>query len=359
MRTGRKKSQLPIYGPGLSNGDFAQLGIRDDIRFVKAGTRIGAFSSKPKTRSRYLNRGAIVEVSDTAITYATKDITNRTEQEEGTKPNRYGPLLPYSLDSGLSGVVEMSVTASVDGTESATRKDVDRILLYNNAEEHPRKWPFFWSYQNRKSNWLMESSAPVFYEVSGESAKAYEELNKVGREMGLRGGCYIDHAERAIFGMESNKGNAGAGKLLDRNVMSVGTQIAAFFHLNFMPLTFSFPSGLIHFFPEEIVYVNYDGACSFIPYSEISYEVSGTTHMGVPVPSWCQSVGYTWQYMNRDGGPDRRYSYNPQIFHYEVWELDFIFPGGRIDTAFADAQLLTQFTNRLDVLISLSKNRKD
>ena len=81
--------------------------------------------------------------------------------------------------------------------------------------------------------------------------------------------------------------------------------------------------------------------------------------MGVPVPSWCQSVGYTWQYMNRDGGPDRRYSYNPQIFHYEVWELDFIFPGGRIDTAFADAQLLTQFTNRLDVLISLSKNRKD
>ena len=359
MRTGRKKSQLPIYGPGLGNGDFAQVGLRDDIRFVKTGTKIGAFSSKPKTRSRYLNRGAIVEVSDTAITYATKDITNRTEQEEGSKPNRYGPLLPYSMDSGLSGVVEMSVTASVDQTETATRGDVDRILLHSSAVGAPQKWPFFWSYQNRKSNWLMESTAPVFYEVSGESAKAYEEFNKVGREIGLRGGCYIDHAERAIFGMESNKGNAGAAKLLDRNVMNVDNSIAAFFHLNFMPLTFSFPSGLIHFFPEEIVYVNYDGACSFIPYSEISYEVSGTTHMGVPVPSWCQSVGYTWQYMNRDGGPDRRYSYNPQIFHYEVWELDFIFPDGRIDTAFADAQLLSQFTNRLDVLISLSKNRKD
>jgi len=62
--------------------------------------------------------------------------------------------------------------------------------------------------------------------------------------------------------------------------------------------------------------------------------------MGVAVPSWCEPVGYTWQYMNKDGGPDRRYNDNQQIPHYKVWELDFTFSGGRIDTAFADKTFL-------------------
>jgi hypothetical protein len=62
--------------------------------------------------------------------------------------------------------------------------------------------------------------------------------------------------------------------------------------------------------------------------------------------------------MNKDGGPDRRYSNNAQIPHFKVWELDFTFSSRRIDTAFADEGALKQFTKALDRLVSLSSKRK-
>jgi hypothetical protein len=100
------------------------------------------------------------------------------------------------------------------------------------------------------------------------------------------------------------------------------------------------------------------GSCTFVPYSEISFKVVESTHLNVPVPNWCTPVGYSWLYMNKDGGPDRRYNNNVQIPHYKVWELDFSFPSGRIDTAFADEKALDQFTDALDRLIALSSKRK-
>jgi hypothetical protein len=53
-------------------------------------------------------------------------------------------------------------------------------------------------------------------------------------------------------------------------------------------------------------------------YTKVRYESLGVVYYptrfveGSPPPD-AEIVGHTWQYVNKDGGPDRRFSYNPQL----------------------------------------------
>jgi hypothetical protein len=57
-------------------------------------------------------------------------------------------------------------------------------------------------------------------------------------------------------------------------------------------------------------------------------------------------------------GPERRYNDNQQIPHYQVWELDFTFSDGRIDTAFADKNLLDRFVSCLETFREIERSRR-
>jgi len=356
MRKGRTSFHQPPFICDQGVGEFADSGTRNHVRFLATETSIGAYSLKPAARSLKLNRGAIVKITDSSISYFATSLTDRKDGISTKKDERFGPVLPFSLNPDRSGVV--AVTADMERVVSSNRRGVDDVLLDRDSKRCPKMFPFFWTFMDRITNWLVVDSGPVFYQVTGETKTAFNSLVTASQKLGNRGGCYIDHAERPIYGTESNKGNAGVSRLLDRNQMDVEPQYAVHFHLNFMPVAFEYGFGHIYFMPDELVIAENSGDCTFVPYSELSYRVIETTHANVSVPSWCAPVSYTWQYMNKDGGPDRRYSNNVQIPHYKVWELDFTFSSQRIDTAFADAKALNQFTKALDQLISLSSRRK-
>lgn len=355
MRQGTTRAQSPVYISDLGVGEFADSGFREHVRFLRSGDSIGAYSLVPGARSKTQNRGAIIKVTDAEITYFACQISSREESPPNPKDSSFGPLLPHTPNPTSSGTI--SVTASLESTTRQSRNAVDKVLLERHTLPKPTKWPVFWTYRNRITEWLMRDSGPVFYELSGNSATAYKQLVQVIEAMDRRGGNYVDHGERFIYGNESRKGNAGAQKLLNRQIMEVGARTCLHFHLNFMPVTLATQSGRIYFMPDEVIIVDMSGQCWFVSYSELTYEISEGTHMGVPVPAWATPVAYSWQFMNKDGGPDRRYNNNLQIPHYKVWELDFTFPGGRIDTAFMDHNLLRQFVNCLDRFKDLERGR--
>ena len=356
MRKGRTSFHYPPFISDLGVGEFADSGTRDHIRFVVGDGSIGAYSLRPFARSRKLNRGAIVEISDSTVSYFITSLSDRKDGVSSKKDAQFGPVLPHSLNPSRSG--ELSVTASTEKVSIADRKAVDDVLLSRDDKGCPGKFPFFWTLFDRLTNWLMVDTGPVFYQVTGETETAYRKLISASQQLERRGGCYIDHSERYISGTEMYKGNFGMNRIADRKPMSVGPQHALHFHLNFVPVTFEFGHGRFYFLPDELVIVDSLGNCTLVPYSEISYVVNDGTHANIPVPSWCVPVGYSWRYMNKDGGPDRRFNDNYQVPHYQAWEFDLTFPNGRIDTAFADFEALSQFTTALDQLIALSSKRR-
>ena len=61
-----------------------------------------------------------------------------------------------------------------------------------------------------------------------------------------------------------------------------------------------------------------------IPYSEIQVQIDQTRFVeDLGVPSDSRIVAKTWQYVNRDGGPDRRFRNNRQlpVVLYELMHL--------------------------------------
>ena len=356
MRKGRTQLRSPVYISDLGAGEFANSGFRGHIRFVRSSNSIGAYSLSPGVRSKILNRGAIVKIADSGISYLACAVSSREDATPDPRDIKHGPLLPHSANPNSSGSI--SVTASIETATPQSREAVDKVMLERSGDTKPKWWPFFWTYKHRLTEWLLRDSGPTFYEVSGKSLSAYKKLSEVVDQLNARGGVYVDHGEHFIYGNESRKGNAGAHKLLDRHFMEIGSMTSMHFHLNFLPVTFATQSGRIYFMPDEVVIADLSGQCWFVSYSELRYEISEGTQMGIAVPSWCVPVGYTWQYMNKDGGPDRRYNDNQQIPHYKVWELDFTFSDGRIDTAFADKDLLDRFVSCLETFREIEKTRR-
>jgi hypothetical protein len=77
----------------------------------------------------------------------------------------------------------------------------------------------------------------------------------------------------------------------------------------------------LYFFPDRLLVYDGSGVGS-VPYPAL-VATAGTTHFREDgdVPSDSQTVGTSWRFVNRDGGPDRRFNNNRQIPIVEYGQL--------------------------------------
>jgi Protein of unknown function (DUF4236)/DnaJ domain len=109
------------------------------------------------------------------------------------------------------------------------------------------------------------------------------------------------------------KRNAGASSNVKRKLATIGVINAPHIKTNVNIYGINFGSLKVFFFPDYLYIfengkygtVSYD-SLTFIPDSGRFIETSG-------VPRDSDIVGHTWQYVRRDGGPDRRFANNRQI----------------------------------------------
>jgi hypothetical protein len=69
----------------------------------------------------------------------------------------------------------------------------------------------------------------------------------------------------------------------------------------------------LHFFPDRVLVLEL-AAVGAVPYEQLRISSSSTQFIEREgVPSDAKVVGRTWQYVNKNGGPDRRFKNNPEI----------------------------------------------
>ena len=79
MRKGQTSFHYPPFISDLAVGKFADSGTRDHIRFLAGDKSIGAYSLRPSARSRKLNKGAIVKISDSEVSYFVTSLSDRKD----------------------------------------------------------------------------------------------------------------------------------------------------------------------------------------------------------------------------------------------------------------------------------------
>jgi hypothetical protein len=124
------------------------------------------------------------------------------------------------------------------------------------------------------------------------------------------------------------KRNAGAGTSLGRRRVGVGFGTPHFIETNAHVGFLKIDGTQLYFFPDRLLILG-RGDARAIPYSELTIE-PGTVRFVEQgsVPRDAQVLGRTWQYVNKDGGPDRRFKDNFEIPVVLYGTLEIAAPSG-------------------------------
>jgi hypothetical protein len=150
----------------------------------------------------------------------------------------------------------------------------------------------------------------VMYELDKDMELAFEKMNNGFKEFGKTAKIWRIETQEATSDW---KRNSGALNLVNRKGFQILNELPPFFDSNIIPYGFKIDNKQYYFFPDRIlIYQGKD--VGMAPYSEFKINTSITRFIeDGGVPRDAEVVGHNWKYVNRDGGPDRRFSNNRQI----------------------------------------------
>lgn len=150
----------------------------------------------------------------------------------------------------------------------------------------------------------------ILYEFEPQVEEAFRRFSEWAQALAGAGRTWHIAASGRVY---QRKYHAGAGHLVQRNVTPVRTAEPPFVKTNVPVLSIGAGRQTLYFLPDRLLV--YDGAgVGAVSYRTL--EISASRQRFIEsggVPSDATVVDRTWQYVNKNGGPDRRFSDNPEI----------------------------------------------
>jgi len=156
----------------------------------------------------------------------------------------------------------------------------------------------------------LRKTAVVFYDLDAGTEHAYQVLHDVAEKMAGSRGLWHIEAEGAV---RDRKYHAGASTLMRRKPTFINKQAPGYLKTNVATFALGVGRQTLHFFPDRILVYDRSGVGA-VAYRDLRLNVHPTRFIeNGGAPSDATVVGQTWQYVNKNGGPDRRFKNNHQL----------------------------------------------
>lgn len=157
---------------------------------------------------------------------------------------------------------------------------------------------------------VLNGTAVLNYTLDADAAQKFANLQAPFR---LLAQChrvwYIDAAGHNT----DMKRNAGAGTLMNRVATQPRFSRPPKVHCNLELPTLKAGKTTLYFFPDRLLVYD-SGGVGAIAYANLKVDTQSSRFVeSEAVPSDAHQVDTTWQYVNKKGGPDRRFSNNRQL----------------------------------------------
>lgn len=163
-------------------------------------------------------------------------------------------------------------------------------------------------------------SVVLFYEFDLGHEKDYVEM--IENFEALKKVRKVWHIEAQGNTSEWKK-NAGANSLVRRNATTLSLNLPKFIKSNIPVPTIKVGTQTLCFLPDRLIILA-DKAAASVPYSDLSIEIGTTRFIETEsVPSDADVIDHTWRFVNKSGGPDRRFKDNRQIPVCRYEEVSF------------------------------------
>lgn len=166
----------------------------------------------------------------------------------------------------------------------------------------------------------LRKSVVLFYELDPITEQAYELLLDHGTNLGRCGGVWHVSASGKVH---DRKYHAGASDVIDRKTTTIGHSAPHFLKTNIQTLAMSVGHQTLYFFPDRILVFD-RGSVGAVGYDELRIDVTPSRFIeSATPPADAEIIGHTWRYVNKKGGPDKRFANNAQLPICRYEELHF------------------------------------
>ena len=325
-------------------GFFIRKSVRiGPLRFNLSKSGIGVSTGIPGFRVGTGPRGTYVHMGRGGLYYRQTLSAPTPRNQALDRPLSNTPFLPLNTHGPMNAISSGCVTEMVDTNSAALLSEIEQ------RQARISWWPIVLVSTLIASAlllvgdvtlWITVPCAMLFlvgtvavyqydrlrknvvlmYDLEGPSLDSYQTLHAAVDEMSRCGAVWNITAQGDVH---DPKYHAGAGQLINRRRLSVAYGDPPYVKTNlsvpFLPLgqhsLYLLPDRVLVYAPKGVGSVEYDAL-------NLSVHITRFIEEG-NVPHDAQVVDHTWQYVNKNGEPDRRFRSNRQIpiCHYEELRL--------------------------------------
>lgn len=279
-------------------------------------------------------RGNYVRIGGQKIVYRSTEQEIK-EHQETSSDNCISPKSSHSSETHekLKEIESADITKIVDSSSEEILREL------NEKRKITKKWPYIavmsvnlliaMSFANAP-NWLLLTTAALavlvmfyahsrdslakttvlFYELEPDLEELYSEfLNSSETLKKCSKLWHIAAAGKVI----DRKYHAGASNLVSRNITSVSTSEPPDLKTNIKTVAVGVGRQTLYFFPDRVLVYDINGVGA-VSYNQLNIGISDTRFIeDEAVPNDARIIDHTWKYVNKSGGPDRRFKDNHQI----------------------------------------------
>lgn len=247
----------------------------------------------------------VSELTETSITALLNQINERTAQMR---------VAPFVLAATVMGVIGVWLLLSAVWVPSSSSAGADPVLelapfITFFISAILGIGGFILTWQIHKGDELKRTT-PLFYELDPEAETKFSAIQAACRALAHSSRIWRVHTNQPTWDW---KRNAGASALITRFASSVSLQPLPYIATNVDTWAMTLSDLTLYFLPDYI-FVRQRGKYGAISYNSLRVTFSPTRFIeDQGVPPDAQVVDYTWRFVNKRGGPDRRFSNNYQL----------------------------------------------
>lgn len=163
-------------------------------------------------------------------------------------------------------------------------------------------WAYYWD--------RLRKTTVLLFDLDAEAEKRYGALHKACENISRCGARWHITSRGEVH---DRKYHAGAGELVNRKLIRIGMQSPPYVQTNVA--TPSIPAGrdTLYLFPDKLLIFSPSGVGA-ISYRNLKISTAPSRFIESDSPPRdAERVGITWKYVNKKGGPDRRFKDNCEI----------------------------------------------
>lgn len=156
---------------------------------------------------------------------------------------------------------------------------------------------------------VLTKTVVLFYSFDPSLEKAYARLHDTASKLAACVGCWHISSSGKVY---DRKYHAGASDLVDRKRTFIRRAPPPFLKTNIDTVSIGVGRQTMYLFPDRVL-VYETGKVGAVSYNYLSVSATQTRFIETSAPSDARVVDRTWRYVNKRGGPDRRFSNNSEL----------------------------------------------